>query len=382
MPVPNGSVTRIEDAVGKTAVVSLAENDLLTRSHLGSKSGGAVDGGSLGIPDGMRAVSLTVQDSAGVVALLKRGHHIDIQVVASIPGSNANEPQLRTMLENIQVLTIPKDPHMSRSGTHVVTVLATPKEAAVLGLADSTAKIRIALRNPVDDKKDNLAPVGLGNVLRQSAVTLHTSPVLPASRPNPAKAVIQTHQVEFLVRVAGLGSEASKEIESYLDTSSPGSGMLQVVAFRPGGQVEKVFERMQRSNGVEMLTTSQLLASQKQEAGAQWSLESKTTGCGLRIQMAPSIQAGGRIRLRVHPEVSTGGEDGISRRKVDTEIEVSDGQSFLVRGFAEPARIGLLWNQLFPGKSTAAARQDMVVVVTPRVIRTVPALAASVPPTL
>jgi type II secretory pathway component GspD/PulD (secretin) len=83
----------------------------------------------------------------------------------------------------------------------------------------------------------------------------------------------------------------------------------------------------------------------------------------------------------VHPEVSTGGEKGISRRKVDTEIEVADGQSFIVRGFAEPASLGLLWDHLFPGKGNSDTRQDMVVMVTPRVIR-VPAIVAAVPPTV
>jgi Flp pilus assembly protein CpaB len=380
MPLPNGAVSKIEDVIGKTVVSPVAENEMLTRSHIGAESGGSVDGGSMGIPDGMRAVSVTVQDSAGVVALLKPGHRVDVQVIGTMQGSPSHEPQLRTMLENMQVLTIPRDQVGARAGAHTVTLLATPREAAALGLADSTAKIRLVLRNPVDQRKDNLASVGLGSVFRQGPMVSTASPVSPA-RSNATRSVPASQQVQFLVRVAGLGSEASKEIASYLDAPSPDSGSLQVAAFRTGGSLEKAIERMQHSKSMELLTTSQLLTSQKQEAGAHWSLDSKATGSGLRIQLAPSIQSDGKVRLRVHPEVSTGGEKGISRRKVDTEIEVADGQSFIVRGFAEPASLGLLWDHLFPGKGNSDTRQDMVVMVTPRVIR-VPAIVAAVPPTV
>lgn len=379
VPAPAGAITQLQDAVGKTVVEPVAENELLTTSRLASKNGGTVDGGSMGIPDGMRAVSLTVQDSAGVIALLKPGHRVDIQVVASIPGSPMNEPQLRTMLENMQVLTIPRDVHGSRGNAQVVTVLATPKEAAALGLADSTAKIRFTLRNPMDQKTDNLTAVGLGNVFRQGA----GAPTLPSTvtvrRPS---APAQTQQIEFLLRVAGLGSEASKELESLLDGRSTNAGMLQVSALRAGSAVDQTMTRMQGSNGLDLLSTSRVLASLRQEAGAQWSLDSKTSACGLRIQLAPSLQADGKVRLRVHPEVSTAGDNGISRRKVDTEIEVADGQSFLVRGFAEPAHLGLLRDHLFPGKGNSATSHDLIVVVTPRVIRSAPAMAAVVPPTV
>jgi Flp pilus assembly protein CpaB len=380
MPLPAGAVSKIEDAVGKTVIAPVAENEMLTRSHIGSEGGGSVDGASMGIPDGMRAVSVTVQDSAGVVALLKPGLRVDVQVVATMQGSPVQEPQLRTMLENMQVLTIPKDQIGSRAGAHTVTLLATPREAAALGLADSTAKIRLVLRNPVDQKKDNLASVGLGSVFRQGSMVPTASSVSPVTRSNGARSVPSTQQVQFLVRVAGLGSEASKEISSYLDAPSP-DGTLQVAAFRAGGSLEKVIERMQQSRSLELLSTSRLLTSQKQEAGAHWSLDSKATGSGLRIQLAPSVQSDGKVRLRVHPEVSTGGEKGISRRKVDTEIEVADGQSFIVRGFAEPASLALLWEHLFPGKGSSDTRQDMVVVVTPQVIR-VPAIVAAAPPTV
>jgi len=374
-PAPAGAITRLQDAVGKTVVEPVAENELLTSSQLASKNGGSVEGGSMGIPDGMRAVSLTVQDSAGVIALLKPGHRVDIQVVASIPGSLMNEPQLRTMLENMQVLTIPRDPHGSRGNAQVVTVLATPKEAAALGLADSTAKIRITLRNPMDQKTDNLMAVGLGSVLRQGAnATTSFSPVAPR-RP---VATTQAQQVEFLLRVAGLGSEASKELELLMDSRSGNAGMLQVTALRPG-VTDQAIARLQRSNGLELLTTSQVLASLRQEAGAHWTLDSKTSAYGLRVQLVPSLQADGKVRLRVHPEVSTAGENGIARRKVDTEIEVADGQSFLVRGFAEPAHVGTLRDQLFPGKANAATSSDLIVVVTPKVIRSAPAIAAVVP---
>ncbi len=166
---PADSVTEIRDTVGKVVLRPVAANDLVHRSDLGTESGGGVESGSLGIPDGMRAVSLQVQDSGGVVALLKPGHIVDVQVVGQMPSARGNEPHLRTILENVKVLTLPRDNSTVRAGTQIITVLASPKEASVLGLADSSAKVRLALRNPLDRKAQNVDTIEYGSLFQGNA---------------------------------------------------------------------------------------------------------------------------------------------------------------------------------------------------------------------
>lgn len=352
--LPAGSVSRSEDAIGQTVVGGLAENEILTHSKLASKSGGAVEGGGMGIPDGMRAVSLQVQDSAGVVALLKIGHRVDVQVVASIGGQSNNEPQLKTVLENMQVLALPREQQFQRPGAFIVTVLATPKEAAMLGLADSAAKIRLALRNPIDHKKENLGALGLKTVFGDGAA----APLQASRPPRPP----QPQQVQLLVRVAGAGAAAVKEMETQLEGAASGEN-LQVAALRMHSSIETTLTRMQ------LLSTSRVSAGPKREAGAQWSLEDPQKSCGLRIQFLPAVQSNGRVLVRVHPEVTTPGEAGVSRRQVDTEVEVVDGQSFLIRGLTAPEKIAMLWQRLFPGRPPGDSPQELLVFVTPRVVR-------------
>jgi Flp pilus assembly protein CpaB len=50
-----------------------------------------------------------------------------------------------------------------------VTLLAAPAQADVLAAADSGARVRLTLRNPLDDQTRTNAPVTLGAVVHSSA---------------------------------------------------------------------------------------------------------------------------------------------------------------------------------------------------------------------
>ncbi|MCX6638625.1 MAG: RcpC/CpaB family pilus assembly protein, partial [Acidobacteria bacterium] len=87
----------------------------------------------------------------GVVAMLRPGHRVDIHAI----GSQGNVAQLRTVLQNVEVLanSAPPDGGPGRAGSQVVTVLVKPEQAEVLALADSGARVRLALRNPADQEQ-------------------------------------------------------------------------------------------------------------------------------------------------------------------------------------------------------------------------------------
>ncbi|MBL8221295.1 MAG: Flp pilus assembly protein CpaB [Bryobacterales bacterium] len=360
--LPAGAFSKVEAAVGQTVLDGLAANELITASRLVSKNGGTVDGGSMGIPDGMRAVSITVQDSAGVMALLKPGHRIDIHVVTQVQGPYGGQPVLRTLLENMQVLTVPREPHFQRAGGQVITLIATPREASMLGLADSTAKIRIALRNPVDSKMERATASGTGNVMRSPVPPpASAQPTTPAPRP--------VKQVEYFVQVASAENTAVSQLEAHLNEGGRvAMGMLQVTAFRSGSDWQQSLAKLREQKTLDVVSSSHIQSGAKTEAGAQWALDSQNSGAGLRIRFAPSTQGDGKMRLKVHPEVVTPGTDGLHTRSVETEIEVGDGQSFLVRGLADAANLPVLWQKLFPEKEPQPKR-EMVVLVTPKLIR-------------
>jgi Flp pilus assembly protein CpaB len=121
----------------------------------------------LGVPSGMRAVSVRVADSSGLIEVLKPGHRVDVQAVYQ-RSDRPNDVELKTVLQNIEVWRVLPQPESS-SGRHplpVVTLLVTPSDADVLAVADAGASIRFALRNPGDAESVERNSVTMQRLLR------------------------------------------------------------------------------------------------------------------------------------------------------------------------------------------------------------------------
>jgi pilus assembly protein CpaB len=123
------------------------------------------------VPSGMRAVSVHVSDSSGVLAQLGPGQKVDVQVLITRKSTNG-EPELRTILEGVPVLSVNPQPVASSQGSNLpaVTLLTNPSDADVLALADSGARVRLALRNPLDNTTRPRTAVTLDAILRASGV--------------------------------------------------------------------------------------------------------------------------------------------------------------------------------------------------------------------
>lgn len=145
--LPAGAYERPEQVANKTVLTLLSVGEPVLASRLASEDG---TGESAGIPTGFRAISVHISDSGGIVNVLHTGHKVDVQVL--IPRSNAAPAQLRTILEDIPVLAVsPKlEPNSQGFSLPMVTLITTPAEADMLALADSSARIRLTLRNPID----------------------------------------------------------------------------------------------------------------------------------------------------------------------------------------------------------------------------------------
>jgi Flp pilus assembly protein CpaB len=164
--VPAGTYYSADQVVGNTVFDSIGEGEPLLANRLAT----AQSGGGAGVPSGMRAVSVHVTDSTGVVALLHAGQKVDVQVVVG-HGNTPGETAVRTALEGLKVLSVISQPEANAQGQHlpVVTLLAKPSEADVLALADSGARVRLTLRNPLDDDRRARAPLSLPAVMRSTA---------------------------------------------------------------------------------------------------------------------------------------------------------------------------------------------------------------------
>jgi Flp pilus assembly protein CpaB len=160
--LPKGAFENVDQVLGNTVFDTIGEDEPVMESRLASEKSGS------GIPAGMRAVSVHVTDSTGVLALVRSGQKVDVQVVVTHKEQGGVE--VRTALEDLKVLSVHPQPDVSSQGPSlpVITLLARPAEADVLAAADSGARVRLTLRNPLDDTTRSRAPLSLDTVMRTS----------------------------------------------------------------------------------------------------------------------------------------------------------------------------------------------------------------------
>jgi pilus assembly protein CpaB len=152
-----GMFTRIEDCVNRAVITSMIENEPLLEGKLAPKDGGA--GLSATIPDGMRAVSVSVNEVIGVAGFVVPGTMVDVIVTGSTSYGNVT----RTILENVRVMAAGQRVEQDREGkpqtVPVITLLVSPEDANALTMASTQGRIQLALRNTLDSKRVDPAPV-------------------------------------------------------------------------------------------------------------------------------------------------------------------------------------------------------------------------------
>jgi pilus assembly protein CpaB len=160
-PVP-GMFHRIEDCVGRALITPLALNEPILETKLAPKEAGA--GLPATIPEGMRGLSVAVNDVIGVAGFVIPGTMVDVLVTGPLPGQNTNTNNItRTILENTRVLAAGQKVEQDRDGkpqtVPVVTLLVSPEDADKLAMASTEGKIQLALRNTIDTQLVHPDPV-------------------------------------------------------------------------------------------------------------------------------------------------------------------------------------------------------------------------------
>jgi len=182
-PVPQGVLLKKEDAVGRGVISTIYEGEPVLDSRLAGVGGGA--GLAATIPPGMRAVAVRVNDVVGVAGFVVPGMKVDILISGIPPGASAAGPRVKTLLQNIEVLSaatnIQKDPEGKPLPVPVVNLLVTPEQAEILSLASNETRIQLILRNPLDNEPSKTSGVALGGLFSGEK----TAPVAHAARPAP-----------------------------------------------------------------------------------------------------------------------------------------------------------------------------------------------------
>jgi pilus assembly protein CpaB len=180
---PEGMFSDVTEVANRAVINNIAENEPILADNLASSESGA--GLSATIPEGMRAVSVSVNDVVGVAGFVTPGTMVDVLVTGNTVGANGGSSVTRTILENIRVLAAGQKMEQDREGkpenVPVITLLVTPEDAGKLTMASTEGNIQLALRNTVDTKNTNPAPV------LQSTLFSGGAPVVPVAAPTSGK---------------------------------------------------------------------------------------------------------------------------------------------------------------------------------------------------
>ena len=154
--IPAGSFQDVNQVLGRGVIMQIFANEPLLESRLAPKEAGA--GLTVGIPDGMRALSIAVNEVIGVAGFIQPGSRVDL-VLTGVPPKGDGERASKIVLENLQVMAVGKNVQQDAEGkpqtVQVVTLLVTPEQAEKVALATGDGPIVLALRNPMDLKEVN-----------------------------------------------------------------------------------------------------------------------------------------------------------------------------------------------------------------------------------
>jgi len=179
---PDGMFSDIADVANRAVITNIQENEPILAGNLAPTEAGA--GLSATIPEGMRAVSVSVNDVVAVGGFVTPGTMVDVLVTGQSMGVGGGTSVTRTILENIKVLAAGQKIEQDREGkpenVPVITLLVTPEDAAKLTMASTEGKIQLALRNTVDTKATNPAPV-LQSSLFSGGAGSEPAPSAPAT---------------------------------------------------------------------------------------------------------------------------------------------------------------------------------------------------------
>jgi pilus assembly protein CpaB len=182
---PAGAVSDPQQAIGRALVFPVFEGELILDSKLAAEGIGAGLGGV--ISQGMRAVSIRVDEVVAVAGFVVAGTRVDV-LLTGVPGSGVGtQAQTQTILEDAQVLAAGQEIQPDAEGkpqrVNVVTLLCTPEDATRVVLAAADGRIQLVLRNPTDRIVQSKSPV----VSRAELYSATSTPPRPApARPRPA----------------------------------------------------------------------------------------------------------------------------------------------------------------------------------------------------
>jgi pilus assembly protein CpaB len=201
--VPPGSFRDIKGLIGRVPQVPVTTGIPLSTEMLAPE--GAEPGLPSQIPNGLRAVSMSVDEATAVGGFVMPGHRVDVyaQETAFRTGSGEQRAISKLLLEDVQVgavgqsiRTVDPDGKTTRL-TRSVTLYVRPEDVAALDVA-ARAQIRLALRGSQDRGKVSKTK---GPTMADMLATMLKAANKPAPPPRPVVTVAPPAPKPFVVEV-------------------------------------------------------------------------------------------------------------------------------------------------------------------------------------
>jgi pilus assembly protein CpaB len=190
---PKSAILDAKNAIGRGVTSTIYTGEPILDDRLAPMGSGG--GLAATIKDGMRAIAVRVDQVVGVAGFVLPGMRVDV-LISGVPpnagaGGGGNNTQVRTVLQNIEVLSagtdIQKDAEGKPQQVQVVNLLVTPEQAQVLALASNETRIQLVLRNPLDTKVAPVEGTAMTNLFLDQNAPATTKPKLTGRVVAPRK---------------------------------------------------------------------------------------------------------------------------------------------------------------------------------------------------
>lgn len=358
--VLEGAFSKPEQAAGATLLTAMKANEPLLEERVSLPVSGSASAAGP-VPAGMRAVTMHIFQSESLLNLLRPGSRVDLQAVTERNGS----AELRTVLDNVQVLAVSSlDASGSRGGGSIVTVLIRAEDTDMVALADSGSRIRVALRNPLDDATSRHNALALTTLFSGSGKQDQREGEPSGS----ANAAAWDHPIQLHVQAFSASDGALEELQTH---SSPvgADHSWRVAAFDSGYDAAKLIHSLEQKHEVEVVSSERLMAG----LGRPISYRAGPKRYQLRVQFAPEWLSAGKLALRVKPQVGVPGAPEVAT--INYDIGLQDTSSFLLQGFFNSPPDENSAARLFPGRSWE--HNHLVIFVSARTVQQNPQVAVA-----
>jgi len=148
--VPQGALSSTDQASGRVAIQTFMPGDPIIEAKLMPKEGG-FSVITYKIPEGHRAMTVSVDQVAGVAGFINPGNIVDVILTASTPGSPQSISKI--VLQNMPVLAIGQIIEQ-KEGKPVtvptVTMDVSPDDAEKLAVASTQGRLQLVLKRAGD----------------------------------------------------------------------------------------------------------------------------------------------------------------------------------------------------------------------------------------